>query len=403
MTAGVAAAVQTRTPAATGVPSRAGDEVRLRDGIRYAVLVFAAVWAGWALLGLLGVMIFPPRNTVAPPGFTADQLSVGWHNMFTPGNRQDALWYQRIATEGYHDRDAGAAFFPLYPGAISLVALLPWVGPLLAATLISQACFLGSLVVLYALTVREFDQTVARRTVLYLAIFPTAFFFLSPYTEGPFLLLTVLAFWYARGNRWPLAIVPGLLAGTTRSAAVALAAGLAVEAYSQWRAPGRPLLPRLAVAAAPVVGIAGYLAYWGLAHDDLLAPLDAQAAWKRQFAGPLDTVLRGVVFAVRHQSYWLIDLLVVGAVVAALCIGLRRLPWSYLTYSLVSLLLPLSAMLASRPFMSMPRFVAVLFPAFWVVALAVGRGKIPEQLVIGVSCAGYALLGVLFMNWYQIY
>jgi hypothetical protein len=398
MTASATAAEEKST-----APRRTGEDVRLADGLRYAVLVFAAVWAGWALLGLLGVMIFPARQPVTPPGFVADQLSIGWHNLFTAGNRQDALWYQHIATAGYSTDGSSAAFFPLYPVAIHLLALLPGVGPLLAATLISQGCFFGSLVVFHALTTREFGVAVARRAVVYLAIFPTAFFFLAPYTEAPFLLLTLLTFWYARGNRWSLAIAPAALAGLTRSVGVVLVAALAVEAVSQWRASGRPLLPRLAVSAAPLLGAASYGLYWAVAHGNPLAPVDAQAHWHRQFAGPLDTVVRGIVMAVQHQSYWLIDLLVTGIVVAALFAGLRRLPASYLTYSFVSLLVPLSGMLASRPFMSMPRFVIVLFPAFWVVALAVERRKLPDQLVTGVFCGGYALLGVLFMNWYYIF
>jgi hypothetical protein len=404
MTSSSTAAAESDTEssaAARTVPSR--HEVRLRDGLRFGVMVFAAVWIGWAVLGLLGVMIFPAREPVSVPGLLAEPLSVGWHNFFTAGNRQDALWFQRIATDGYSAQDASAAFFPLYPAAIHLLAMLPGVGALLAATLIAQGCFLGSLVVFHALTVRELGAAVARRATMYLAIFPTAFFFLSPYTEAPFLLLTLLAFWYARGNRWPLAVVPAALAGATRSVGVVLVIALTVEAVAQWRTSGRPLLPRLAVSAAPLLGIASYGLYWAVAHGNAMAPLDAQANWQRQLVYPVDTVIQAIVMAYRYQSYWLIDLLVVGIVVVALLAGLRRLAPSYLAYGFASLLLPLSEQLATRPLLSMPRFVAVLFPAFWMIALAVERGKLPDRLVFGLFCGGYALLGVLFVNWYHIF
>jgi hypothetical protein len=238
---------------------------------------------------------------------------------------------------------------------------------------------------------------------VYLAVFPTAFFFLAPYTESLFLLLTLLTFWYMRADRWAAAVVPAVLAGMTRSVGVVLVAALAVEALVQWRRSGRSLFPRLAVSAAPLLGLAAYGLYWAVVHGKVTAPLDAQEGWQRKLVFPLDTVVRAVEFAYRYQGYWLIDLLVVGVVVVALLAGLRRIPPSYLAYALISLLLPLSEQFASRPLMSMPRFVLVLFPAFWVMALAVERGKLADRFVVGMFCGGYALLGVLFMNWHYIF
>jgi hypothetical protein len=53
--------------------------------------------------------------------------------------------------------------------------------------------------------------------------------------------------------------------------------------------------------------------------------------------------------------------------------------------------------------MSMPRFVVVIFPAFWVIARAVGRRRIPEALVTASFAAGYGVLVVLFINWRFIF
>ena len=86
----------------------------------------------------------------------------------------------------------------------------------------------------------------ARTTILLIAIFPTAFFFLAPYSESPFLLLSVSAFWFARRDRWALAGLMGALAALTRSIGVLLVLGLAVEAIQRSRQEGGPLLPRLA-------------------------------------------------------------------------------------------------------------------------------------------------------------
>jgi hypothetical protein len=373
----------------------------LRDSLGFAARVFAAVWVGWALLGFVGVLIVPAGEPVSVPGLGAEELTSGWHNLFTAGNRADALWYQRIADEGYRADDSSAAFFPLYPAVVHVVSLLPGVGTLLAALVVAQASFFGALAVLYALTTREFGAAVARRATVYLALFPTAFFFLAPYTEAPFLLLALLTFWYARADRWWLAAIPAALAGMTRSVAVVLVVALAVEAIAQWRRSGR-LAPRLLAALAPAVGMGVYALFWAAAGD-VTAPLDAQTNWLRVLVNPLDTVVRALEFAVRFQSYWLIDLLVVGVVVAAVLAGVRTLPPTYLAYAFASFLLPLVSQFPDRPLMSMPRFVLVVFPAFWVIALAVERGRLPEPLVVGVFAGGYVLLGLLFTNHYFIF
>jgi mannosyltransferase PIG-V len=380
-----------------------GAEVRLRDGLRYGVLVFVAVWVGWAVLALIGVTIVPANSSLGVPGLDAPAITGGWHNLLTAGDHSDALWYQRIAASGYRTDDASAAFFPLYPIAIMLVALLPGVSILAAAIVVAQGCFLASLVVFHALSLREFGPGVAGRATRYLAIFPTAFFFLVPYTEAPFLLLVLLAFWYARRQSWWLAVLPAALAGLTRSAGVVLVPALAAEALWRWRSGGRNPLPGLAAAAAPLLGLAAYGGYWLLSAGDPMAPLTAQRTWQRSFDLPLHTLLRAVQLAWQYRSYWLIDLIVVGIVLAATVLGGRLLSPGYLGYALASLLMPLCDPYPARPLMSMPRFVLVVFPAFWVIAVAVERRKLPDGAVTAVFAGGYVLLGLLYLNSYSIF
>ena len=370
--------------------------------MRFAAWVFAAVWICWSVLGAIGVLIVSARDPVSVPGLAASPLTTGWHNALTAGQRGDALWFQRIASRGYRSDDASAAFFPLYPLTIRVVSTIPGADTAVAAALVAQASFFGALVVLYALTARELGADVARRATVYLAVFPTAFFFLAAYSESLFLLLTLLAFWYARAGRWWPAVVPAVLVGLTRSVGVMVAAALLVEAVLQWRRSRRRLLPALAAAAAPLVGLGLYATFWA-AHGDAMAPVKAQDNWQRQATLMPLTLLHAVQAAWRYQSYWLIDLLVVGIIIGAVAAGLRLLPASYLTYAILSLLLPLSEPFPARPLMSMPRFVSVVFPAFWVIAVAVHRRKLPESAVVGVFAGGYALLGLLFMNWQYIF
>jgi len=369
----------------------------LRAGLRPALAVFGAAWVGWALLGLLGVGIVPPgQPPVSVPGLAAPPVTPGWHNLLTPGERDDALWYLRIATQGYRADDASPAFFPLYPLAVRTLAALPLVSPLAAATVLAQASALGGLVVLFALTTYEHGPAVASRTLRYLATFPTAFFLLSPFTEAPFLLLTVLTFWFARRGRWAAAALPAALAGATRSAGVVLVPALIVEALVQ----GRDRLGRrLAAACTPLAGLAAYAVYWLARTGSPIAPLDAQRGWQREWAWPWATLWHAVDLAWRYQSYWLIDLIVVLAVLVPVLTGWRWLAPSYAVYAAASLLLPLCQPFPSRPLMSMPRFVLVVFPALWVLA----RSRLPEPLVLCFSAGSFVLLGLLFTNWFYIF
>jgi hypothetical protein len=382
-----------------------GDPVRLRDGVRDSLLVFVGVRIGFSVLGLVAMGLIAPREGLPEvAGWPIAPVAHGWHALVTAAERQDAAWFLAIATRGYDPVDGSAAFFPLYPLAIRTVAWLPGVGPLGAALLVSNACFAGALVMLHGLTRLEGMSTrCARLTVLAVSIFPTAFFLLAPYTEGPFLLASVSAFWFARRDRWGLAALAGALAASTRSVGVLLVLALGVEAVVRSRQDGRSVLPRLAAALAVGLGPLLYLAWWRVEHGDALVPWTAQRNWQREMQPPWTTLFEAVSTAWRFGGYWLVDLLVVGIVVVAVVAGLRWLRPSYSAYALASLVVPLVYVWPTRPLLSMPRFVTMIFPAFWVLARAVERRRIPEPALVAAFAGSYALLGALFVTWWDVF
>src|SRR6478736_537173 len=158
---------------ASQVPEPKIAPVRFRDGAAFCIGVFACVRIALSLIAALSV------GSVTPPGAagSGDEVpsSPGLHNIVDGTDRWDALWFERIAREGYRPDDASAAFFPGYPLAIRAVDLVTPVGTPGAALLVSNASFLGALIVLYALTAREWDTPVARRTIVLLACFPSSF------------------------------------------------------------------------------------------------------------------------------------------------------------------------------------------------------------------------------------
>jgi hypothetical protein len=398
----------TETP---GVRERSGTRVpaSLRDGFVFALKVFLGVRIGLFVLGLLSPGLFPPLDPVSVPGWPATPLpDPGWHNLFTVWERFDALWFLRIADQGYRASDGSAAFFPLYPLLVRFVSAVLGGRPLAASLLVSNAALLGALTFLYDLTRGEVSEAAARTTVVLVCIFPSAFFLFAPYSESTFLLFAVLALWAARRERWVLAAVAGFGAALTRNMGVVVALALLVEAIQRWREGGRVPVRGTLAALATGVGTITYLAFWRVESGDWLAPIHQQANWQRVFSWPWTTLVEGTKVAFRYigntnGSYWLIDWLLLLPILAASLLVLTRYRWAFRVYLWGGLLAPLSFIFEGRPLMSMPRFVLPLFPAFWVMAETLERRGVPRWAVAAVGAAGLGLLVPLFVNWYYIF
>jgi Gpi18-like mannosyltransferase len=208
---------------------------------------------------------------------------------FTSWNHWDAENYVRIARFGYQT-PYDVAFFPLFPLLIRVIALLlGGRGYLTIGILLSNGALLGAMILLYQLAVESGGEQVARRTLLYLCIFPTAFFFFAAYNESLFLLLTIAVFLAVRRQRWWLAGLCGLLAAMTRSAGVLL---VLPYLYELWIAREGILATRRRTLAAllPIVlipvGTLLYCAYCWKISGNPIAFAAVQSHWGRHTSPP---------------------------------------------------------------------------------------------------------------------
>src|SRR2546421_4928105 len=159
------------------------------------------------------ILLVVPKDSTVPVNIVS---------LLTSWNHWDGFNYVRIAQFGYQSV-YDLAFFPLFPALIWTIGhLLGNWSYLFVGTVISNLALLGALFVIYQLAVESLGEQVARRTLLYLCIFPTAFFFFAPYNESLFLLLTASAFLALRRQKWWLAGALGFLAALTRSAGLLL-------------------------------------------------------------------------------------------------------------------------------------------------------------------------------------
>ncbi|HZB06186.1 MAG TPA: mannosyltransferase family protein [Thermoleophilaceae bacterium] len=414
---------------ATPARARAIAQARESEAFRAALRVGLSTRAAVLLVAIFAALTFGPAS-----GGVAEENAARFDEpalthaiadpLLAPLARWDSVWYLRVADSGYGDSAPRAAFFPLYPLLVRAVATplgASNAALLVAAYLVSLAAFLGALVVLFRLTELELGRRLARPALLLLALFPAALYFGAPYSESLFLLLAAGAFYAARTDRWAWAGACAGLASASRSAGLLLLIPLALIWWSSRPRRGADAAWLL---LAPL-GIAAYAAWLGIAEGDAFRFLDVQDAWSRELAVPLAGAWDGLVAAVdgarqlasgsRTPVYFgsaegdpfriaAINLMLFATLVFALvaCVGVfRRLPRAYGTWVAASLVLPLSFPVAPQPLMSLPRFVAVLFPIFmWLAVVCHERRS--TDLVAGGFAVGLGLFTAQYASWHWI-
>lgn len=403
--------------------------MRESEALRAALRIGATTRVAVLLVAVFAALSFGPasgglarENALS---FDEPELTHAFADpVLAPLARWDSVWYLRIADSGYGDDPARAAFFPLYPLLVRAVAT-PFGGSagalLVAAYLVSLGAFLSALFLLHRLVELELGPRLARPVLLLLAVFPAAVYFGAPYSESLFLLLAVGAFYSARTGHWAWAGACAGLASATRSAGLLLAIPLALIWWSS-----RPRRARDAgwLLLAPA-GLALYVGWLGLAEGDALRFLDVQEAWSRELSVPLAGAWDGLGAAVdgirqlasgsRTPVFFeqaagdpyriaAINVMLFATLVFALTalVGVwRRLPRAYGAWVGVSLLLPLSFPVAPQPLMSLPRFVAVLFPVFMWLAVVSEERRVTD-LVAAASAVLLGLFTAQYASWHWV-
>jgi hypothetical protein len=315
--------------------------------------------------------------------------------------RWDACWYAKIAAFGYEPAEMSVNFWPLFP--LLTRGLTPWVGGSVAlgGLVVSAIAYVAAMIGLYRLVARDVDAEVARRTMLFITIFPSAFFLFAPFTEALFLALAVWTIVAARERRWGWAAAIGALAALTRIQGVFLALPIGWEAlvaaglttWRPWRGEPRPDVGRRELvigglaSLGPVAGFASFLAYSAAVAGR--TPLDTQDAWGgKEFFPPWAVVDAAVRWTIEHvdplQGLNLALLLLFGVL---LVVGMKRLPVAYTLFALPQFVL-LATRIQPTPLTSTSRYLLVIFPAFVVLAL------IPWQRVR----LAWAITSLLFLG-----
>jgi hypothetical protein len=333
--------------------------------------------------------------------------------------RWDSVWFVRIAEHGYGAAEQTAAFYPLYPGAVAVLGRVLGGHFVLAGIVVSLAAAWGSFKLLHELAERHLGADGARRSVLYLAVFPMSLFLQAVYSESLYLLLTLAAFVLAERGRFAWTGVAGGLALLTRPSAAALLPCLAIFA---WRSRDR-LRAFAGLALMPLLFVVFPIVLWIDAGDPfafLHAELDP--LWTRHFSafGPLGGTWDGLVAGYwgvvqlasgsnAHQ-YWvhadattplrmaalnLEQLLFLALFAGLTVVAWRRFGTPYGLFCALSLAVPLSVPSERWPLLSIPRFGLAVFPFFLALAWLGGRPRVHTAIVVVSS----TMLGVATAQW----
>jgi len=341
------------------------------------------------LVTYIGFILFPVPPHVYP--VSAVNISA----LLTSWNHWDAANFTRIAQYGYQTI-YDTAFFPLFPMLIGGIAFLFGNNGYIAIGMIlSNLALLGALFVLYQIATDILGEQIGRRTLLYLCIFPTAFFFFAAYNESLFLFLTASSFLAMRRQKWWLAAILGFFAAMTRTAGVLLVIPFLYELWisresiiSSNQNTFHKILSTISRALPVLIIPVGTLIYciycWKVFHNPL-AFAAVQSHWDRHTTWPWVGILSSLrellliqPFGSFFEVHLLLDLAATISFIALAILGWRKLRMSYNIWIVLLLFFMLisPAIAQHDVLVSNQRFVLEMFPAF--ITLAVLGVKYPR-------------------------
>lgn len=369
--------------------------------------IFLITRVGLFLVGGLGNTLLPS----APPQiYSPIRPDSFWLGLFS---KYDSEWYVLIAARGYSfsaETFSPAAFFPLYPILMRVLAFFVGKNLYLAGLLISNGSLLVGLIFLYRLVWDVYgDEAMAQRAVLYLSLFPSGVFFSAIYTESLFFLTVVGCVYFARQRRWWVSALFGAVASATRSLGVLVLLWAGWEWLKalgwNWRKPfalpGWAALRRewggLTLTLIPV-GLVAFMLYLWWAFGDPLAFLNAQSGWKQHLVGPIQVLVQYFSRLASEPSYeyapvFNYSLILVVIFCAAMPLIGRRLGGGAVLFCSLCVLIPFSASL-----LSLHRFILPLFPLSMVLA-EWGKRRWVNWAILVIFPLLLSVFTVAFTNW----
>lgn len=319
------------------------------------------------IFALLGLNRFNLKGDTAytwinPTEFQQEQ---GWDPVPVHA-KWDSFWYLDIAENGYSfkgvEKLSNIVFFPLYPFLIKIFSFITAGNLILSGWILSSLFLLLALFYLFKL-VKEFHPEINPYLPIFiLLIFPTAFFFNAVYTESLFLFLSLVTFYYGFKKKFLLAGIFGMFAALTRVTGILLFIPLIWEYLKDHNFN---LIYLFKTKVLPIflipVGTLIFLLFHYFRFGDFLLFFKVQSWWGRSFNLNKDHFVFLENPAIVN---FCLDVFLIIFVLFVTYFVFRKIRTSYGLYMLATVAIALS----TGTFMSIGRYILVLFPIYILIA-----------------------------------
>ena len=321
--------------------------------------------------------------------------------------RWDSNWYLSIIQNGYqapanfNSLGSNMGFFPLYP---YLVKSIGWFGVNLpngfyiaVGLILSNLCFLASAALLYRLIVVSagFDESVARRTLGLLFVFPASFFYSAFYPESLFFFLALGAFTFALQDKWFFTGICMALAVVTRPPGFVLVIVLGWLYMEKHRWKLREIrASALWFALAPIALLLHFYELYRISGHPF-AFFEVMTAW---FPSQ-DSVFQRTFQYLQNPmlNVYKIDfVLVILFVSCSLYICWK---WSVKAYGAFAIIMCVLSLSTGSLLVSISREYVVIFPVFILLGEKLKR----RELYLSLMAVWFALQVIYFAGWVNGY
>ena len=333
----------------------------------------------------------------------------------------DAYNYTRIAELGYGGYQENGmfttlVFFPLYSWILKAFNFV--IPNIYASALVASAlCFTVGACYFYGAIALDYGKEIAKKSLIYLSVFPFAFFFGAMMPESTFFMLATACFYYTKKHKWWLVGVTGALACLSRMQGAVLMVVAGVE-WMEYYKPfvmlkekqGKELVKNIFTKAIWIpFMLAGTCIYFYMNYKVTGNPfkfLEYQSAiWgqRAQYFGTTvseiwNRAFGGEVTGVTRIAVWIpaIVLFILAAVL--LLYGMRRIDNKYMAFFVVYVIMNYMP----SWLMSSGRYMSVAFPMFLVLAVFSDKHKEADKWIMSVSAVLFGVILMGFLTWKQI-
>ena len=330
------------------------------------------------------------------------------HSFIKAWSNFDGVHYVNIASKGYVNE---ARFFPFLPIIIYVLSIGNLYFPLtfLISIILPNFIFLAALDMFYKLLKLDYNEKVSLDTIKLLIIYPLSFFFITVYTEGLFLLLTITSFYFMRKKMWLYAALTAMLLASTRFVGIFIIPALILEYITTEKPKNLINYSKIILySAVSSLGLIAYSIFNFVKWNDFLYHLNAHGDLGngRSTSGlviPPQAIYRYLKILMTmpytYFEWWIALLELSSFLFGTLLLFIawkKKVRLSYLLFASLAFLLPSF----SGTFSGLPRYVIVAFPIF--IAMALIDNKYFKVLYFSFSIILLFLLLMFFTKGYFI-